>query len=153
MKTADIIALYGQPGNTSNFMRIKLPYPMRIAWDLGHTVTSILVHKKEAERILAIFSELLETYGLAKLQALGIDIFGGCYNFRKMRGGDDWSVHSWAIAIDLHPDKNRLEWKADLALFAKPEYKPMIHIFEKYGWHSLGKEKNYDYMHFQAVPC
>lgn len=125
---------------------------MRIAWDLSHTVTTMQVHKKEAERVLAIFTELLETYGLPKLQALGIDIFGGCYNFRQMRGGTDWSVHSWAIAIDLDPTRNTLEMHADRAQFAKPEYLPMIHIFEKHGWHSLGKEKNYDWMHFQAVP-
>lgn len=150
MKTIDIIKIYGEPGDNLNFATIFLPYPMRIAWDTKMTVSKMTVHKLEAEKVEAIFTDILAHYGYAEIKRLGIDLFGGCYNFRKMRGGKDWSVHSWACAIDLDPARNSLKATAKTAQFAKPEYKPMIDIFYKHGWYSLGREKNYDWMHYQA---
>ena len=96
-----------------------------------------------------MFNDLLEHYGLDEIKRLGIDLFGGCFAFRKMRGGNDYSRHCWAIAIDLNPDKNSLKQTSKTAQFAKPEYKPMIDIFYKHGFISLGREKNYDWMHFE----
>ncbi len=151
MKTADIIKTYGQPGDVKNLTTIMLPYPMRIAWDLKATVNKMQCHKLAAPSLTKIFNEILESYGLAEIQRLGIDLFGGSYNFRQMRGGTEWSVHSWALAIDLDPTRNSLKATKETAQFAKPEYQRMIDIFYKHGWYSLGKEKNYDWMHFQFV--
>lgn len=151
MKTADIIKIYGQPGDTDNFVKIALPYPIRIAWDIKVVVNTMMVHKKCSAQFLGAFSDILAHYGLAEIQRLGIDLFGGCYNFRKMRGGNEWSVHSWAAAIDLDPARNPLKATSKTARFARPEYKPMIDIFYKHGLYSLGREKNYDWMHFQAI--
>ena len=91
---------------------------------------------------------MLDAYGIIKLQQLGIDLFGGCFNFRKMRGGNSWSEHSWGIAIDLDPERNGLRTSFKRSQFSKPEYKKMFDIFYKYGFLNLGKEKNYDSMHF-----
>lgn len=151
MKTSDIIKGFGQPGDVKNLTTIMLPYPMRIAWDLKLTVNKMQCHKLAAPSLTKIFNELLNDYGLTEIQRLGIDLFGGCYNFRQMRGGTEWSVHSWALAIDLDPARNSLKATDKTAQFAKPEYQRMIDIFYKHGWYSLGKEKNYDWMHFQFV--
>lgn len=150
MTTAQIIAKYGQPGKAENFTIIDLPYPMRISWDKQHSIKKLQCHKLVADKFKAIFKEILDTYGLPKIQQLGIDLYGGCYNFRKMRGGTDWSRHSWAIAIDLDPERNLLHETSMTARFARPEYKPLIDIFYKHGFVSLGREKNYDWMHFEV---
>ena len=149
MKTADIIKKFGQPGDTSNFTTIQLPYPMRIAWDTKMTVNKVTVHKLAAPSLSRIFQEILAAYGLAEIQRLGIDLFGGIYNFRKMRGGSDWSVHAWAAAIDLDPARNGLKQTKKTAQFAKPEYKKMNDIFYKNGWYGLGREQDRDWMHYQ----
>lgn len=145
------MAIYGKPNETGAgyLTTIKLPYPMKLAWDLETSVSKMSCHKLVADKFLDVFNDLLSHYGLAKIQELGIDRFGGCFNFRKMRGGSDWSTHSWGIAIDLDPARNKLKETSRTARFARPEYKPMIDIFYKHGFISLGVEKNYDWMHFQ----
>jgi len=133
-----IIAKYGEPGDTDNLTVIQLPYPMRIAWDLAHTVTKMQCHKLVAEQFKAVFEQLLAHYGLPELQRLEIDLYGGCVNVRKMRGSTTkWSRHSWGIALDLSPTKNGLKTKKPAAQFSKPEYKPMIDIFYANGFVGL----------------
>ena len=150
LNTKQIIQIYGQPNQQGSYLTtIQLPFPMRLAWDKKTSVTKMRVHKKAAQDFINVFNELLAVYGLAKIQALGIDLFGGCFNFRAMRGGSDYSRHSWGIAIDLDPERNQLKETSKTARFARPEYKPMIDIFYKYGFVNLGVEKNYDWMHFE----
>lgn len=150
LTTSQIISKYGQPG-TTNLIQMPLPFPMRIAWDTNTTVNRIQVHKLVAPKLEEALKEILSVYGLPEIQKLGIDLFGGCYNYRKMRGGSDWSRHAWGIAIDLDPAHNPLKASSKTAQFAKPAYKNMIDIFYKHGFLSLGREKNYDWMHFEIA--
>ena len=151
MTTRQIISKYGKPNVTGEgyLVTINLPYPMRLAWDTDTKVTKMRCHKLVADKFLAVFNEIHRKYGYNKIVELGIDLFGGCFNFRRMRGGNQWSTHSWGIAIDLDPARNKLKETSKTARFARPEYKKMIDIFYKHGFISLGREKNYDWMHFQ----
>lgn len=152
MTTKEIIKKYGKPNETGAgyLVTINLPYPMRLSWDLDIKVTRMSCHRLLAGKFLAVFNDLLKHYGLKEIQRLGIDIFGGCFNYRKMRGGNAWSLHSWGIAIDLDPARNTLKETNKTARFARQEYKTMIDIFYKHGFISLGRERNYDWMHYEA---
>ena len=150
LKTNEIINKYGKPNQNGTYLiNINLPYPMRLAWDLNTKVTKMRCHKLVANNFINVFKDLLDYYGYDKIVELGIDKFGGCFNFRAMRGGSDYSRHSWGIAIDLDPERNQLKETSETARFARPEYKPMIDIFYKHGFVNLGVEKNYDWMHFE----
>jgi len=149
--TQQAIVKYGFPTENPKYLTtLKLPYPMKLAWDKNVYVNKIQCHKLVVVQLELIFKEILNYYGLEKIKELGIDIYGGCFNFRKMRGGNDYSRHSWGIAIDLDPERNLLKETSKTARFARIEYKPMIDIFYKYGFVNLGREKNYDWMHFEA---
>lgn len=148
--TQQAIKKYGKPNQNGEYLvSITLPYPMRLAWDKNTKVKTMRCHKLVADNFKNVFTELLVVYGYEKIVELGIDLFGGCFNFRAMRGGSDYSRHSWGIAIDLDPERNLLHETSKTARFARPEYKPMIDVFYKYGFISLGVEKNYDWMHFE----
>lgn len=148
--TAQAIKKYGKPTDKGEYLiSIELPYPMRLAWDKKTKVKTMRCHKLVADKFTDVFIELLVVYGYEKIVELGIDLFGGCFNFRAMRGGSDYSRHSWGIAIDLDPERNLLHETSKTARFARPEYKPMIDTFYKHGFVSLGREKNYDWMHFE----
>lgn len=122
---------------------------MILSWDKATKVTSLRCHKLIAVQLKAVFDDILKHYGLAEIERLGINLYGGCFNFRQMRGGSDYSRHSWGVAIDLDPERNQLKETSATARFARAEYKPMIDIFYKHGFLSLGREKNYDWMHFE----
>lgn len=142
---------YGVPSKNPNYLvTLKLPYPMRLAWDKNVKVNKMQCHRLLHDKLSNIFNDILAHYGYEKIVELGIDLFGGCFNFRTMRGGSEPSRHSWGIAIDLDPERNKLKETSKTARFAKPEYKPMIDIFYKHGFVSLGREKNYDWMHFEV---
>ena len=66
-----------------------------------------------------------------------------------MRGAKTWSMHAYGIAVDLDPERNQLKWGRDKAVFARPEYVPFWNIVESEGATSLGRARNYDWMHFQ----
>ncbi len=150
LKTNEILNKYGKPNQNGTYLvSIKLPYPMRLAWDKKTTVTKMRVHKKVAQDFTNVFNDLLNHYGLAKIQELGIDLFGGCFAFRAMRGGSDYSRHSWGIAIDLDPERNQLKTPYLKSNFSKQEYKKLHEIFEKHGFINLGKQKGYDAMHWE----
>lgn len=145
----DMHQFYGAPG--TNHTLLTLPYPMRIAWDKEKTVKEIVINKKCSQSAGRAFAKALDHYGYDRIVDLGLDLFGGCFNNRKMRGGNSLSTHAYAASLDMNPEQNQLRWGADRAAMAKPECAAFLDCFEGEGWISLGRERNYDWMHLQAV--
>jgi hypothetical protein len=142
-------SFYGLKG--SSLVKLSLPYPMKLAWDTATIVNSFSVHQKVHDSAKRVLTQVLDHYGLDRVRELKLDLFGGCYNERPIRGGTRWSMHSWAIAIDFDPARNKLEWGRDKATFAKPDYDKWWELWEAEGWVSLGRDRNYDWMHVQAA--
>jgi len=141
-----MVNFYGPVGE--NMTQLELPYAMKLAWDTGTIVKKISCNQKCAKAIYSIFEKTLNVYG-KDIPKLRLELFGGCVNVRKMRGGSSWSIHSWGAAVDMDPDNNQLKWGKDRASFAKPVYNDYWKIVEAEGATSLGRSRNFDWMHFQ----
>jgi peptidoglycan hydrolase-like protein with peptidoglycan-binding domain len=145
-----LIGFYGPPCKVRQ-VPVRCPWTLRLAWDLNTKLTSISCHEKVAASLSAVLEAVYAHYGEAELKRLRLDRFGGCFNCRPMRGASRPSTHAWAIALDWDPDLNQLQWGRDRASLAGPEYQAWWAIWEREGWLSLGRSKNYDWMHVQAA--
>lgn len=67
--------------------------------------------------------------------------FDGCYNVRPIRGRTEWSMHSWAAAIDINASENPLGGPCKLS----PE---LVHCFESAGLTWGGRFHRIDPQHF-----
>jgi hypothetical protein len=151
MTTQQAKSRFGEPNETGEgyLEKIILPYPMRIAWDTDLVVKTMRCHMLVKSNFIGVFNDILAAYGPEMIKSLGIDLLGGCFNYRKKRNGAAMSMHSWGIAIDLDPSRNLLKESHRTARFARPEYKKMIDAFYDNGFISLGREFDYDWMHFE----
>ena len=146
---SEMIKYFGKANAEGSYLTmIDLPYTMY--YD-RQPIKRMRCHVKVAQAFKNVFNEILATYGERKINELEINDYGGCFNYRLMRGGTKLSVHSWGCAIDLNPSRNLLRETSKTARFARIEYQPMIDIFYKHGFVSLGREKNFDWMHFEVA--
>jgi len=145
----ELVKFYGAVG--TNQVSINLPYPHIIAWAPEKKIRKYTCHEKVADSIVRILTRVHDHYGPEEISRLNLDQWGGCLNVRKMRGGSKWSMHAWGVATDYDPVHNKLRWGRDKAAFAKPTYDLWWRFWEEEGWTSLGRAKNYDWMHIQAV--
>jgi hypothetical protein len=146
---ASMVAYYGSPGDEGNLVRFKMPYPMRLyTRSAPANLTSHRCHRKVKDSLEAVLKDLLDSFGLPWITENGLDVYGGCYNFRKKRGGNSYSKHAWGVAIDLNPAENGLHdhWPTKANM---PE--EAIEVFERHGWKSLGRLIGRDAMHFEAT--
>lgn len=149
-RQANVVAYYGQPGSAqATAGRCEFPFPFRIAWDPKQTVSHCACNTKVAKQATELFAAVHAAYGTEAMKELGLDLFGGCFNNRPMRGGSKPSMHAYGIAWDLDPERNQLKWNHKLALFATPKYEKFWDIVEQHGATSLGRERDFDWMHFQ----
>lgn len=152
---------------SANVVRAAPPKGMEmfLAWDKKQRVTGIAIHRLLKDNLESVLQEIWDTARRMVKQAhgfdrdtayydrmtnqflanLGLNMFGGSFNFRMIRGSStSASLHSYAIAIDLDPDHNTL----GATKGRMPQW--VIQIFERHGWFWGGKFKGRkDWMHFQ----
>lgn len=98
-------AFFGKPG--TNLVPITPPFQMY--YD-DHPIKTITVNKMIATALLLVFNEILDKCGhdQSKVDALGVSAYGGCYNYRPIRGSTNISNHAFGAAIDIDPAHNPL---------------------------------------------
>lgn len=148
-RQAELQRFYGDPGKNQTLL--VSPYPLYLDWELTQKVSKFSIHEKVHDSALRVMGRVLDHYGPEEIHRLGLDQFGGCLNVRKMRNGSAWSTHAWGIAIDWDADRNSLRETSRTARMAQPEYARFLDLWEEEGWISLGRARNFDWMHVQAA--
>jgi hypothetical protein len=147
---AGLTKFYGRIGTGHTRLYLPENYPMKL-YHGPKEYKSFYIHSKCHDSALHVFTKALEHYGADGINGSGMDQYYGCYNPRRMRGGSRWSTHAWACAIDFDASNNPLRWKKDRARLAQPFYDKWWELWEDEGWISLGRSRNFDWMHVQAA--
>ncbi len=114
----------------------------------------VLVHKKIAEPLRRVAARIAEAMKHDRTLAPFFESLGGTFNWRKIAGTDELSMHAWAIAIDL--DTTRASyWRNDRE--TNPVWKnrypqAIVDAFESEGFVWGGRWYHYDTMHFEYRP-
>ncbi len=139
-------SIFGRPGNEGVLVSIVPAYPLLYE---GTPVRSIRVHELIARHVQEALREVLEHYGQEEIQRLGLDQYGGSYNYRSTSKGSALSMHAWGIALDFAPQLNAYDTRAPRATLSHPDCAAWWDIWEQHGAVSLGRECGYDWMHLQ----
>ena len=137
----------------ANLVRVTPPWTMVLSWDVSKTLKSIRVHKHVAPSLERILGVIWAHAGHSQdqIERMRMHLFGGAYNFRRMRGGHRLSMHSYGCAIDLDPERNRMgrPW----APLAGGMPSMVVNAFEDEGWVFGGRWSgdDCDPQHFQAA--
>jgi peptidoglycan hydrolase-like protein with peptidoglycan-binding domain len=145
---ADVPKYFGPTGQNQTLY--TPPYQLYL-YDTKTKVIHLSIHTKVCGSLDRVLTEVKACYSPAQIEKYHMNRFFGSLNVRKMRGGNSWSMHSWGIALDFDATRNQLRWGRDKAAFAKSEYDTWWNIWQSEGWVSLGRERNYDWMHVQAA--
>ncbi|MCL7940547.1 hypothetical protein M8009_09575 [Halomonas sp. ATCH28] len=150
-REAELEQALGSPTRKPPMVVVPCPWTLALAWDLNTCPSGIGCHEQVADSLARILDRVHDHYGPQRLKELGLHRYGGCYNKRRKRGGTRWSTHAWGLAIDWDPAHNKLKWGRDRARLARPEYDTWWRLWEEEGWVSLGRTRNFDWMHVQAA--
>lgn len=126
------------------------PFTLRIAWDLRNSIRSFKCHEAVADSANRVYAKVASAYSPEQIKEIGLDLWGGCYNYRKKVGGTTLSTHAYGLAIDTDPERNQLRWNKTKARLARPDAEEWWRIWESEGWLSLGRARDFDWMHVQA---
>ncbi|MEO1292698.1 MAG: M15 family metallopeptidase [Pseudomonadota bacterium] len=149
----DLFRVYGDPRDNSQLTLVRTPWPLQLAWKPEEYRREVIAHRRVADSLGEVFERVHAHYGEKEIRRLRLDQFGGDHVDRAMRGARDgrWSTHAWGIAFDFDPLRNQLRWGREKASLASADYRDWWQIWEEQGWYSLGRNRDFDWMHVQAA--
>lgn len=132
---------FGEPGDESNLVNLGVA-GLGVEYN-GTPVRTIRCNKHIAAPLGRVLVEISKGP-----HAVILKEYAGCFNFRRKRGGNSYSLHAYGAAIDIDPDDNafRDSWplRATMPLEVMEE-------FAKEGFKAAGAWWGYDAMHFEAT--
>lgn len=138
-------SIFGAPGEAA-LVNVVPPYPLFYE---GKQVRSIRVHRVVAPVVLSALQQVLDEYGTERIRELGLDQYGGSYNYRQTTGASSLSMHAWGIALDFCPAGNGMKDRAPVATLSREECRRWWEIWESFGAVSMGRARDFDWMHLQ----
>jgi hypothetical protein len=146
--TRELDEFYGQRGRQTVMLNVPEGYGMKL-YDTQQAVRRMSVHPRIHDPVLRVLQRTLEHYGAEEIDRLRLNRYFGCLFVRPMRGGNRWSIHSWAAALDFDATNNPLRMGRDRAPMAGPDYVKWWELWYDEGAIGLGIERNYDWQHVQ----
>ena len=152
-------AFYGDPAGVggrvnpkweaANLVRVHFPWRAVLAWDTRTVVASARVHRLCAESLGRVFEAIWAAAGRKQqaIDAWGMSLYGGGFEYRPVRGGRGLSSHSWGCAVDFDPQRNG--FGDTTPHFAQAH--EVLRAFEAEGWTWGGLWSKPDGMHWQAA--
>jgi hypothetical protein len=149
--TASMTNFYGRP-----WERPSLLVPVTPPWQMFYTdergtrpVHTFQMHQKCASAVALALSRIWDHYKTQEaINAVGLQNFGGSYNYRPIRGSSRLSCHAFGAALDLDPVANPMIYPGHPNVFKMP--KPAVDSFKSTGafWGDDYHGRK-DPMHFQ----
>ena len=134
----DCIKKYGTPDIHMERKHLELwDIPAEINKAIPELPNRLYLNKALKAPLLAAFENLIK-----KDLACQIMTWDGCFNIRKKRGGSTYSLHSWAIAIDINAAWNGFGATPQMPL-------EVVKCFTDAGFDWGGTWAKKDGMHFQ----
>lgn len=136
----DCIRKYGLPN-------VAMERQHLVAWDVPDEINAAI---PELPNRIYCNKDLIKPLELAFNNIIDrcltdqVKTWDGCFNIRLKRGGVSWSLHSWAIAVDINAARN--------GLGEEPVMCPdLVKCFTDAGFEWGGNWKRQDGMHFQLA--
>lgn len=140
VRSSDAFEKYGDPHQHNNMILWDVPEELEI----GMIPKRIYCNKDLVEPLSRAFSNLIERCTDDGVNSYVDEIvtWDGCFNIRKIRGGQNMSLHSWGLAVDINAFEN--------GLGQEPKLSPgFVKCFTDVGFDWGGKFNRKDGMHFQ----
>lgn len=134
--SADCFKKYGPPAADNKCMTLwDVPEELEI----GVIPKRIYCNKDLVKPLEKAFKALVKSGAVSELKT-----WDGCFNIRKIRGGNSMSLHSWGLAIDVNAFENGLNIEPKLS----PKF---VKCFTDAGFDWGGVWTRRDGMHFQLA--
>jgi hypothetical protein len=148
--TQNCLAVYGNPVSRlfidKWLKRFELPADVAAVWPrypgIKQPITAIYMNSFAYAPLIAVFRELIST-GLVK----ELHTYDGCLNVRLKRGVNEYSIHSWGLALDFNAALNPLGVKVGSRkdMFSHE----FLEVWRRHGWTCGASFSRPDGMHFQ----